>query len=186
MNRVRISSVILFLFLFSICTNALAQGQSGIAINPTGFLTGGFSYIEYEKMTHKWISIAFRGDYITSDFEKREGDHYLYTEEFTAVGGGISSRLYFFTYHQLSGFYMGLGSEFLSVDWKWDEDDYGVIDGAEGTDFTWGLHYQMGLKITFGKLYIDPSFYTGWFSLNKEDFSMGGFFQPSVAVGIRF
>ncbi len=182
---------IAFLILLMICaTSNISFAQTveqGVGINPLGLGLEGLSYLEYERMFAPYASVAFRMDNFRYDYKERE-PNYTYDEKGNGFGGGVGIRYYLTGYEKLEGLFGGTGVEFIVVKWQWDEDDYGSLYSGEGTTFAFALHFQAGYKISIGdKMYLEPSFYAGWISLEEEEIEgVGIFVMPAFTFGLKF
>jgi len=171
-----------------IVNSALAQDEEpeqAIAVNPLGLIWQGVSYIEYERMITPGMSVAFRLDYFQYDYEESESN-YSYDEEGSGAGFGAGLRFYTKGNGQMIGFYGGAFIDAVQVDWEWNEDDNGRLDGGSGQTFSFSILFQIGYKIKItDNFFIDPSLYGGYLSTD-ESLDIGIVASPALSLGYKF
>jgi len=184
-HRNTVSAVVFALILLP-CMSFAQTGERAVNINPVGVLFQGLSYVEYEYMIAPTVSIAARLDNFRYKYNEKE-TNYTYDEKGNGFGLGGGVRFYLKKEGVLDGLFGGIGVEFVQEKWEWTENDYGYHYEGDGTTFAFALHFQAGYKIKVNEnIYVEPSFYSGWFSMSEEDIEgFGIFVSPALSVGFK-
>ncbi len=160
--------------------------EQSIGINPVGVLYQGLSYLEYERKIRPNASLTCRIDNFRYDYSESETS-YTYDEEGNGYGVGIGIRHYFYADDDIQGFYGGTGIDLVSVDWNWNEYDYGSTYQGEGTTMSYAFHANIGYKFMLDEqFFLSPSLYTGWIYISNENLAgFGLFISPAVTIGSK-
>ena len=157
-----------------------------IGVNPIGIVYQGLSYLEYERKLKPRMAVTVRLDNFRYEYEESETS-YTYDETGNGYGIGIGLRTYLSQSEDINGFFIGSGAEVLSVNWEWDEYDYGNIYAGDGTTMSFALHASAGYKYMLDDIYfVEPLLYAGWLYIESDELQATGvFIAPAITIGMK-
>lgn len=178
---IRKLAVFVLAILFPSCiVRAQEDPVNSIGLGGLYAVVGYYTYVEYEHFISDNHSFGGRAGLIGYSYEDDE-----YTEDGSGLGVGAFYRWYF-GQKPMGGFFVGIGAEFAST--TWDYNDFYTGEGS-GSSVSLAPTGQIGGRFNLGSsFFIAPSLVTGYFiAVSGDSESELGFFGgPNVVVGFRF